>query len=199
MGARAEAQLRASAGQHESRGTGVWCRITRAWDAMACEHNPGVRARIQNASRNAVTWEHRDAGLQVARLGSNSAGGFAFAWKKVLLLLQEQLLKKGLTRMLGYKHPLDYVMGGDKMTKKEIECEIVEHIATIEEFSSGWTMEFNIVKWNKNPAKFDIRNWSPDHSKSSTGVALIESDLEAILKSFKDWKNKQEVYMAIIE
>ena len=46
-----------------------------------------------------------------------------------------------------------------------IEYEIMEEIGVISESKSGWKKELNIVSWNGKEPKFDIRDWSPDHSK----------------------------------
>lgn len=40
-----------------------------------------------------------------------------------------------------------------------IKFEIVKEIAVLSE-SKNWTKELNIVKWEDNPPKYDIRSWS---------------------------------------
>ena len=69
------------------------------------------------------------------------------------------------------------------MAKKEIKYEIVKSCVVLEEYSSGWTKELNVVKWNDGEPKYDIRNWNPDHTKMTGGVTLIEDDIEKIA----DW------------
>ena len=46
----------------------------------------------------------------------------------------------------------------------EIKYEIVEKIAVLSESSKGWTKELNLISWNDRDPKYDIREWSPDHS-----------------------------------
>lgn len=58
-----------------------------------------------------------------------------------------------------------------------IEFEIMEEIGVISEAKSGWKRELNIVSWNGNEPKFDIRDWSPDHSKMGKGMTFTEGDL----------------------
>ena len=66
---------------------------------------------------------------------------------------------------------------------KEITFDIKEHLATFGEMKdSGWTKEANIVAWNGGVPKLDIREWSPDHSRMSKGVVLLESEAEALAK-----------------
>lgn len=69
------------------------------------------------------------------------------------------------------------------MAKKEIKFEIVKSCAVLEEFASGWKKELNLVKWNDGEAKYDIRNWNPDHTKMTGGVTLTENDIQRIA----DW------------
>ncbi|MEE3482374.1 MAG: PC4/YdbC family ssDNA-binding protein [Lachnospiraceae bacterium] len=36
----------------------------------------------------------------------------------------------------------------------------------------GWTKERNLVSWNGGAPKYDIRDWSEDHTKMGKGVTL---------------------------
>ena len=51
----------------------------------------------------------------------------------------------------------------------ELKYEIVQHLATIAEGSKGWSKELNLVSWNERDPKFDLREWSPDHTKMGKG------------------------------
>lgn len=62
----------------------------------------------------------------------------------------------------------------------ELKYEIVEQIAVLGESSRGWTKELNKVSWNDYPAKYDIREWSPDHSRMGKGVTLSDEEFEAL-------------------
>ena len=44
----------------------------------------------------------------------------------------------------------------------------------------GWAKELNLVSWNDREAKFDIREWSPDHEKIGKGVTLSKEELLAL-------------------
>lgn len=54
--------------------------------------------------------------------------------------------------------------------------------------SSGWTKEVNLVEWNGNPAKLDIRDWDPNHEHMGKGITLHKPEammlLEILLRSF---------------
>ncbi len=64
---------------------------------------------------------------------------------------------------------------------KEIEFKIVEHIGVIND-SGKWKTELNLVSWNGQKPKYDIRSWNEDHTQMSKGVTLSEEELD-VLKS----------------
>lgn len=58
----------------------------------------------------------------------------------------------------------------------QINYEIKEHIGIISESKNGWTKELNLVSWNDNDPKYDIRDWDPKHEKMSRGITLTEEE-----------------------
>lgn len=58
----------------------------------------------------------------------------------------------------------------------QINYEIKEHIGIISENKNGWTKELNLVSWNDNDSKYDIRDWNPTHDKMSRGITLTEEE-----------------------
>lgn len=67
------------------------------------------------------------------------------------------------------------------MARGAFEFTINKHIANIGEPSStGWQTELNIVTWGDKPKSYDIRAWSPDHSKCGKGKTFTESELIAL-------------------
>ena len=65
----------------------------------------------------------------------------------------------------------------------EITYEIKSHLAVLSVSSTGWTKELNLISWNGGEPKYDIRPWSPDHSKMGKGVTLDEEEM-AKLKEY---------------
>lgn len=59
----------------------------------------------------------------------------------------------------------------------DIKYEIVNHIGVLSTSSNGWTKELNVVSWNGGQEKYDIRDWSPDHTKMSKGITLNEEEV----------------------
>ena len=72
-----------------------------------------------------------------------------------------------------------------KEKTNEITFEIVEHIGDISLASSGWKRELNMVSWNGNDARYDLRSWSPDHGKCSRGVSFCAEEMQIIAKLLK--------------
>lgn len=58
----------------------------------------------------------------------------------------------------------------------EIKYEVVEHIGVLSESAKGWKKELNLVSWNGNTPKYDIREWAPNHEKMGKGVTLSEEE-----------------------
>ena len=50
-------------------------------------------------------------------------------------------------------------------------------IAVIAEGSKGWNLELNLVSWGGRPAKYDIREWAPDHSRMAKGLTFTAEEL----------------------
>jgi hypothetical protein len=62
----------------------------------------------------------------------------------------------------------------------DIKFEIQEEIGVISNSGKGWTKELNLVSWNNNAPKFDLRDWSPNHEKMGKGITLTNEDLKAL-------------------
>lgn len=74
------------------------------------------------------------------------------------------------------------------MTKnKDFTFEIVEKLGVLSvRDENGWAVEVNRVAWNGNEPKYDIRAWSPDHTKMGKGVTMTPSELEKLKELMKD-------------
>ena len=59
----------------------------------------------------------------------------------------------------------------------ELKYEITEKVGVLSENAKGWTKELNMVSWNEHEPKYDIREWSPDHSIMGKGVTLTADEL----------------------
>ena len=68
----------------------------------------------------------------------------------------------------------------------EIKFEIEKHIGILGDTARGWTKELNLVSWNDKPAKYDIRDWSPDHEKMSKGITFTADELAELKNVLND-------------
>lgn len=69
----------------------------------------------------------------------------------------------------------------------DIKYEITEELGALSEKSSGWTKELNRISWNGGAAKFDIRDWAPEHEKMGKGVTLTEEEAKQLYKRLGEY------------
>ena len=67
----------------------------------------------------------------------------------------------------------------------DIKFEIVEEIGVLSERSKGWRQELNLVSWNGAAAKYDIRDWAPEHEKMGKGITLTKEEAEKLKELLK--------------
>ena len=74
---------------------------------------------------------------------------------------------------------------------KDIQYEIVKEIAVLSQNDSGYTKEINLISWNGNEPKYDIRSFSPNREKCRKGITLTESEVKNLLAALHtELKNK---------
>lgn len=62
----------------------------------------------------------------------------------------------------------------------DLTYEIEKKLVVLSTNSKGWQKELNLVSWNNRPAKYDLREWSPEHDKMGKGVTLTEEEFQAL-------------------
>ncbi len=67
----------------------------------------------------------------------------------------------------------------------KINYEIIKKIGVLSTSAKGWTKELNLVSWNGNAPKYDLRTWAPEHEKMGKGITLTEEEVK-ILKDLLD-------------
>lgn len=78
------------------------------------------------------------------------------------------------------------------MSKKEksnekITYSVEEEIAVLSKNpNSEWAKELRKVSWNEKPAKWDIREWSPDGEKMSKGITLNDAELKNLKEALEE-------------
>ena len=77
----------------------------------------------------------------------------------------------------------------------EVTFEIKEHLGVLGTDNRGWNKELNIVEWNQSGyPKYDIRSWSPDHTKMTKGITLLDKEMDAIVALFTARNHESQVY-----
>ena len=71
----------------------------------------------------------------------------------------------------------------------DLKFEIIEEIGQLSESNKGWKKELNLIRWNDNKPKYDIREWAPNHEKMSKGITLSTEEL----KELKELLNNMEI------
>lgn len=71
----------------------------------------------------------------------------------------------------------------------DIKYEIKETVGVIAESAKGWKKELNLISWNGKEAKYDLREWAPEHEKMGKGVTLSNEELKAL----KELLNSMEI------
>lgn len=64
----------------------------------------------------------------------------------------------------------------------DIKFEIKETVGVIAESAKGWKKELNLISWNGKEAKYDLRDWAPDHKKMGKGITLSLDELKSLKK-----------------
>ncbi|MFT8315539.1 MAG: YdbC family protein [Clostridium sp.] len=62
----------------------------------------------------------------------------------------------------------------------DIKYEIKENIGVLSKSPKSWKKELNLISWNGKGAKYDIRDWSPEHEKMGKGITLTADELKKL-------------------
>ncbi|MEE0515449.1 MAG: YdbC family protein [Emergencia sp.] len=64
----------------------------------------------------------------------------------------------------------------------DIKYEIIEEIGVLSENAKGWRKELNVISWNGARAKYDLRDWAPEHEKMGKGITLTQEEAKMLVK-----------------
>ena len=70
--------------------------------------------------------------------------------------------------------------------KVAIKYEVVEQIGILSQKANGWRKELNLVSWNDNDAKYDIREWNADHTRMSKGITMTSEEINILCELLKE-------------
>jgi hypothetical protein len=63
---------------------------------------------------------------------------------------------------------------------RELKFQIINEIGIISIKSGEWKKEVNRISWDGKEPKYDIRDWSPNHTKMGKGITLTEEELRTL-------------------
>lgn len=66
----------------------------------------------------------------------------------------------------------------------KIEVKIEKELCILSE-KNGYSKELNMVSWNGQPAKYDIRTWSEGHEKSYKGLTFTKEEAKRLYETLK--------------
>jgi hypothetical protein len=72
------------------------------------------------------------------------------------------------------------------MPDEKFSYEIIQKIGVLSTSSRGWTKQLNLISWNGRPAKYDIREWSPDGEQMGKGVTLSTEEMLQLREILKE-------------
>ena len=68
---------------------------------------------------------------------------------------------------------------------RDSQYELVKEIAVLSRSGGGYTKEINLIAWNGNAPKIDIRSFSPNREKCGKGLTLTADEAAALLEALK--------------
>lgn len=78
-------------------------------------------------------------------------------------------------------------MAKKEKSNEKITYSVEEEIAVLSKNpNSEWAKELRKVSWNEKPAKWDIREWSPDGEKMSKGITLNDAELKNLKEALEE-------------
>lgn len=79
------------------------------------------------------------------------------------------------------------------MPDKNITFEIREYLGVISQHDSGWNKELNIISWNGQSPKYDLRDWDPHHERMSRGITLHPGEMRKLVDLYFASNNRKTV------
>lgn len=62
----------------------------------------------------------------------------------------------------------------------DIKFEIKQNIGILSESAKSWSKELNLVRWNDQEPKYDLREWDSAHEKMGKGMTLTVDELKKL-------------------
>ncbi len=70
---------------------------------------------------------------------------------------------------------------------------IVQHIATLSDNDANWPLELNLVSFNDDPVKYDLRKWNKRHDRMSKGIGMTKEELKNLMHSLNKYFDENDL------
>lgn len=85
---------------------------------------------------------------------------------------------------------------GKSSKKEEVNYEVIRHFGKLTDEEGKYNKELNLVSWNGNEPKFDLRPWKIDEEtgerKMTKGITLTSEEVEALYNILKEVSEEEE-------
>lgn len=61
-----------------------------------------------------------------------------------------------------------------------VDWEVIEEIVVLYKSQGGWAKELNLISWNGDDPKFDVRWWNPDKTRVGKGFTFTKEELKIL-------------------
>ena len=61
-----------------------------------------------------------------------------------------------------------------------VDWEVIEEIVVLYKSQGGWAKELNLISWNGDNPKFDVRWWNPDKTRVGKGFTFTKEELKIL-------------------
>lgn len=68
----------------------------------------------------------------------------------------------------------------------EITYNLIKHIGVVSEYKTGWRRELNIIEWNDNGPKYDLRDWDRKNDHMGKGITFVRAEAEQMCKLLEE-------------
>ena len=72
----------------------------------------------------------------------------------------------------------------DGFRNEKVTVDVIERLGVLNTKPNGYTLECNIVSWNGNKPKVDIRSWC-GYDRPTRGITLTEEEAKALYEVLK--------------
>ncbi len=64
-----------------------------------------------------------------------------------------------------------------------VDWEVIEEIVVLYRSQGGWAKELNLISWNGEDPKFDVRWWNPDKTRVGKGFTFTKEELKTLYET----------------